>query len=387
MGDLFARVRRQAEANARQAVSLYSREVSEYRLIGSGSRPAMLDFAVFIRRRSADRAEADHPLAEEDLAAVADSGRRRGEQLLSLPSQQQVLGLHTRLMLREIHEAAGPRDLDTLLRFVAWFGAQGIRARTAYLEGYAAGVTLSRSPTGRLELLTRMLVTDEPVDGLLAGRLGVTLAPRYLVCVLRFPGDPVLSREAREETLAALATDDRTATAWLAPGELVFLLPDSGEDEAAAGRAAARARRAATVAARPCSAGAARGRAGALADALESARRICGVAPPETMPQRLYAVDDLFVELGVAATPWLDDWLREYSVRLRSGPDLLRTLDTYYRHDMSRLGAASALHVHPRTLDYRLQRVRELTGLDPGSTRGVRILSAAVTRTLAAGGG
>ncbi|RSM42775.1 hypothetical protein DMB66_54380 [Actinoplanes sp. ATCC 53533] len=93
----------------------------------------------------------------------------------------------------------------------------------------------------------------------------------------------------------------------------------------------------------------------------------------------------VFVEVGVAAAPWLDDWLRGYIVRLRPGPDLLRTLDVYFRNDMSRLGTASALHVHPRTLDYRLQRVRELTGLVPGSTRGVRILSAAVTRALGAG--
>ena len=50
---------------------------------------------------------------------------------------------------------------------------------------------------------------------------------------------------------------------------------------------------------------------------------------------------------------------------------------------MNRLLAAAYLYVHPRTLDYRLRRARELTGIDPTTTRGVRTLSAAVARILA----
>ncbi len=91
---------------------------------------------------------------------------------------------------------------------------------------------------------------------------------------------------------------------------------------------------------------------------------------------------DVFVELAVADVPFVDAWLRTVARRLEPGPDLLRTLDAYYRHDMSRGSTAEALNVHPRTLDYRLRRVRELTDLDPGSTHGVRVLSTAVTRSL-----
>ncbi len=67
---------------------------------------------------------------------------------------------------------------------------------------------------------------------------------------------------------------------------------------------------------------------------------------------------------------------------LAPGPDLLLTLDAYYHCDMNRALTASTLNVHPRTLDYRLRRVRDLTGLDPASTRGVRVLSTVVTRDL-----
>ncbi|MEU8419608.1 helix-turn-helix domain-containing protein [Micromonospora sp. NPDC048835] len=57
---------------------------------------------------------------------------------------------------------------------------------------------------------------------------------------------------------------------------------------------------------------------------------------------------------------------------------MIRTLDANYLHDMSRPATARALGVHTRTLDYRLRRVEELIGLRPASTRGVRILTAAV---------
>ncbi|MCX5370395.1 CdaR family transcriptional regulator [Streptomyces sp. NBC_00103] len=135
---------------------------------------------------------------------------------------------------------------------------------------------------------------------------------------------------------------------------------------------------------RPCAAGTASAPRSELAGALDRARRISRAAPLRRASTRLrpHTLADVFVELTVADVPFVDEWLRTVARSLRPGPDLLVTLDAYYRHDMNRGSAATALNVHPRTLDYRLRRVRELTGIDPGSTHGVRILSAAVTRSL-----
>jgi sugar diacid utilization regulator len=107
------------------------------------------------------------------------------------------------------------------------------------------------------------------------------------------------------------------------------------------------------------------------------------VAPVHARPGPVHFRTDLFAELGVAQVPSVDRWLRELACRLAAGPDLVTTLDAFYRNDMGRTRTAAALCIHPRTLDYRLQRVHELTGLDPVSVRGVRILSTAVTRVLA----
>jgi hypothetical protein len=127
------------------------------------------------------------------------------------------------------------------------------------------------------------------------------------------------------------------------------------------------------------------GAVGALAPALAVARHVSTVAPWEDRPTAVLGVPDLFVELGVGGA--IDDWLAGLAERLRSGPDLIATLDRYYRNDMNRAATATQLRIHPRTLDYRLARVLELTGEDPGSTRGVRILTTAVNRSRAAGGG
>jgi DNA-binding PucR family transcriptional regulator len=58
---------------------------------------------------------------------------------------------------------------------------------------------------------------------------------------------------------------------------------------------------------------------------------------------------------------------------------MLHTLETYLERDLDRRGTAAALHVHPNTLDYRLRKIVDLTGLDPSTVRGLQLLSAALT--------
>jgi sugar diacid utilization regulator len=170
----------------------------------------------------------------------------------------------------------------------------------------------------------------------------------------------------------------RLVAAWLAPDEYVVVTPGAGE------RALAQVRDAVEAIGCSCRIGSADGTVGRLAAALASARQIGAVAPPEEHPTRLYAMADLFVEMSVAASPAVDVWLQDFGRRLAAGPSLVETLHTYYRHDMSRTTTAATLNIHPRTLDYRLRRVRDVTGVDPASTVGIRVLSAAVTRIRAA---
>jgi len=47
------------------------------------------------------------------------------------------------------------------------------------------------------------------------------------------------------------------------------------------------------------------------------------------------------------------------------GSDLVATLSAWFEHDCSTVATAAAIFVHRHTVAYRLDRVRELTGLDP----------------------
>ncbi|WP_280421162.1 PucR family transcriptional regulator [Nocardia carnea] len=50
-------------------------------------------------------------------------------------------------------------------------------------------------------------------------------------------------------------------------------------------------------------------------------------------------------------------------------PELLQTLQIYIDTNRNRTRAARQLNVHPNTVDYRMQRIGDLTGLDPTNAR------------------
>jgi len=50
------------------------------------------------------------------------------------------------------------------------------------------------------------------------------------------------------------------------------------------------------------------------------------------------------------------------------GSELVTTLETFLEHNGATGAAASALYVHRHTIAYRLERVKELSGLDPMQT-------------------
>jgi hypothetical protein len=375
MSALFNALRERVEVNARHAVETYVNEVSEYQTMPSGvdDRIGMYDFAVFIRRRSLDLAAAEMPLTEEDLTGIGAVGRQRAEVGLSVPSQQRVLGLHTAMMVREVHDLTRPEDVTDLLRMVGWLGAQGVRARSAYLCGYTRGVGPARMLSTRLEILARALLADEPVEPFVAD---LRRTGRYHISIAK-TAQPV-PPETQAEVVAALAAQ-RIPVTWLAVDEVAVLTPGT----ASKAKILQWVRHATALIGQPCGVGSAEGPVGGLAETLAWAREASRVAPPQDRTERLPEIADLFVEMAVARVPAVDGWLRTYAKALATGPDLVATLRAYYANDMIRTRAAAALHIHPRTLDYRLRRVREVTGIDPGSTVGVRLLSATVARTLA----
>ncbi len=395
MGSLFAELARQVPANARREVETYVREIPEFASLETRprARAETLDYAVWLRRRTVELAPDNSALTEGDLAHIASMGEVRAGAGMSFASRQRVLKLHTALMLREINEATEAQrggDVEELMRIMAWFAPQGERGIGAYSQGFVKVIRRRLPYVEQVALLARSLLAADATATELAPVVGMRLAEHYAVTVIRAPDRPAGDGELASE-IEALVKTYQVPVTWCREGggrggELIALVPLDPDDAGPPLPPAVPGllRDFARSLGRPCAAGTATGARAELGDALRRARRISRAAPLRPASERLrpHALADVFVELAAVDVPFVDEWLRAVARRLNPGPDLVVTLDAYYGCDMNRGAAARALNIHPRTLDYRLRRVRELTGIEPGSTQGVRILSAVVTRRL-----
>ncbi|MGB3442601.1 MAG: helix-turn-helix domain-containing protein [Actinophytocola sp.] len=376
MGDLFASWRGRIDANSKRAVDLYVRELADFRKIAidAKARTAMLDFAVFLRQRTISLVAEDLSFTDGDLSFVAAVGKERAAGGISFAAQRDVLRLHHSLTLREVGEAAGRHDLDDVMRVLTWWPAQSRVAPAAYTRGYFLGQGTILSEVERVRQLTCLLLAGDPAAAELARILAVPVPDPLLVVVCRVPGEP--DGRFRTEVSRHLLTRQRMPLRWEEPGELVALVADAAS-------AARVVRDFGESTGLPAAVGACRAAGGEVAVAFARAREISRVAPVRTTLGAVHYLTDVFAEVGAVRLTPVDGWLREVIGRLATGPRLVSTLDALYRTDMSRSRTAALLDIHPRTLDYRLRRVRELTGLDPVSVRGVRVLSTVVNRALA----
>jgi hypothetical protein len=91
-------------------------------------------------------------------------------------------------------------------------------------------------------------------------------------------------------------------------------------------------------------------------------------------------VADLVPEMLLTRSPRLAGLLCSRTLGPLTGsvggrsPDLVGTLRTLFAEGLNRRRAAASLHVHPNTLDYRLRRIEELTGLDLAMPRDIACL-------------
>lgn len=146
--------------------------------------------------------------------------------------------------------------------------------------------------------------------------------------------------------------------------------------------------------------------AGPLVDRLAVAaqtriRATCVLADVAGIPEaaeRATAVLDIMRRLRLVGFHRFEDLSLEYQLTrpgaarrqlaalldpLDRHPVLLDTLIAHLATRATRLSTARVLHVHPNTIDYRLNRIAEITGLDPLRPDGIwRIRSALVARLI-----
>lgn len=95
-------------------------------------------------------------------------------------------------------------------------------------------------------------------------------------------------------------------------------------------------------------------------------------------PAGLYRMADLAVEYQVTRPGPGRRRLAAVLDPLRAQPELLNTLVVHLRNDRNRQRTSRALHIHANTIDHRMRRIAQHTGLDPMTTHGLWYLRAAI---------
>lgn len=355
---------------AQRMVSLFRSEIDAYkRLPESVVSGQILDIsesnvALFFRTLAEER-----DLNEEELVPFRESARRRAAEGLPLEDLLHAYRLGGRLGWEALIDASSSEEQAALLPSVARLMKYVDRLSDAVTETYHDERRhLMSEEERRLYDLFQQIIAGAPLDPPLrdlAATHGIELTEVYRPFGLAIPGAHAhahaqAAADMRRRNVLALNEGDRIVGVLAADEE-----PDGfgGENTlVAVGEPTPR---------------------GELAAALDDARLLLELGVRRGRTGRLRA-EDFIPELLLARSPALAALL----VRRALGPledyaerrsaDLLETLETFVDCDLDRRRAAEQLHVHPNTLDYRLKRVEELTGLRPSVPEDLLLLTLAL---------
>ncbi|MFJ1766878.1 PucR family transcriptional regulator [Amycolatopsis sp. NPDC088138] len=332
----------------------------------------------------------DRSLDAAELRRIGSSAVRRAEEGFPLEAVLSAYHIGAREILAVATAEAADGDLADVLdvadRVLEFASAVTGAVTSGYLEELRTKV--GQEHTARRTLLS-VLVDGGPVD-VAARSAGITLPVRYLVLSVGLGAHAdeaaagvdagIAVRRKLRRFLAAFerACGDEVLASLDGPGGLV-LLPLGGrlseEDVAGWRELLATAGRAAGVTVL----------AAAETAAPEQVRNVVVRATEVLEVLRwfgrepdLYRLDDVLVEYQLTRPGEARDRLAALLDPLSVHPELLETVQAYLELDTNRRRTAARLRIHPNTVDYRLRRIRELTGVDPVHPAGVSRLTAAV---------
>ncbi|MGW3077667.1 PucR family transcriptional regulator [Kitasatospora sp. NPDC001132] len=356
------------------------------------------------------------PASAEEFAAVRESAARRAEE--GLPLDAVLLAHHLGLEVCWEFATRCARDGDTadLLVLNRLLLDQLRQATTAAGAGFLEGrrPAADRRGAARRSLLGALLAGtsyDEAAD-----HAGLRLPAGYAVLCLSVADHPDEHAPGVDRGIAArrklhrfeAELDHRTrqsALTALTPTGGMVLIPfgpspgpdkeGTGEDGTGVGGTgvgdtdeppwpllAAALAAAARAAGAPVLAGAASAGPADVPAAAALAHEVLDVARAFGRPPGLHRLDDVLLEYQLTRPSQARSRLAALLEPLAGAGELLITLHTHLAGGLNRRHTASALHLHPNTVDYRLRRIAALTGLDPSRPADVpRITAAIAART------
>jgi len=343
------------------------------------------------------------PTAADLAGPITASAARRAAEGMPLEAVTAAYCLGLTGFWRAVTADAGPGDLDDLMActdiIFGYLRAALSAVSTAYLDERQRMVGHEHdSRHALLAALLRGEATDDP-----ARRAGVSLPPSYLVLSLFIGQHP---DEADPNINGAVATRRKlhrvqTELDHFTGERALSLLDTTGGTILIPAPAPARhnghppwswddlrtlADRMGRAASVDLWAAAAPATPPQVAAAARQTREVLDVTRAFDRPPGLYRLTDLLVEYQLTRPSAATDELKALLDPLDGHTDLLTTLQTHLQHGLNRRRTAAALHLHPNTIDYRLRKIIQLTGLDPGDPDHLqRIAAGLATRRLQCG--
>jgi hypothetical protein len=338
-------------------VARFSDSIPGYRRL---PQPVLVGQILDISRRNVDLffryLAVGQPPGDEDLAAFRRSAKDRASEGMPLEDLLHAYRLGSRIGWNALEEAALPDERSALLH--------GAEVLLDYIDQVSAAVSQAyleerQHLVSEEERQLRNLL-DALIDGgtlpaelrALAEQVGLPLTDQYRPFAAAVHEAPARRHSELASALrdrGVLALTEGVRVAGLAPNGNVASMPGLGNDVVVAlGRSTPRAD---------------------LASALDDMRLLADLGR-RLGRTGLVAVDELLPELLLASAPRFASELRQRVLgpletgRPQRTADLVKTLSVYLDSGLDRRSAATRLHVHPNTLDYRLRQVHELSALD-----------------------
>lgn len=311
------------------------------------------------------------PPDEADLAPFRASVKQRAAQGVRLEDVLQAYRSGGRLAWHALLEAAEPHEQDSLLVLVDLVLEYVDRVSAAVAQAYLEETQeLISEEERKVRDLLDAITADRPLDLALtdlAREMTFPLLDEYRPFATALPAGLV-----REHARTAAALRKRGILAVTDGGRILGLLTPDQASSPLGGRNALTA--VGDLTAR-----------GELANALQESCTLVDIGHRLGRTGELRPSDHL-PELLLAASPRLAEQIRrraladleDYSDR--RGTDLVETLAAFVGCGCDRRAAAAELHVHPNTVDYRLGRAEELTGLQLGRPGDLMVLTLALMK-------
>ncbi|MEU9860214.1 helix-turn-helix domain-containing protein [Streptomyces sp. NPDC047971] len=330
-------------------------------------------------RSFADMLRTGEPPDQAEQAAIRESSARRADEGVPLEAVVGAYHLGAEECAAQVFPEAEPGDFGDVLLVQRHLLAYLRLVSCAVAAGYVQErqTALGDEQVALQALLSRLLEGGSPQAA--ADRAGIRLPPCYLVLSISVGPHPdelvpgVDHAVAARRKLRRLRNELQRQTGGVALSVLsgrggLVLVPHESPAAVIGPGERDRLSRLVVELGRMCGAEVLAAATAAPPEGVAESARLAGeireVAEAAGRGPGLCLLDDVLLEYQLSRPSPARDGLAALLDPLKTRPELLATLRTFLACGLDRRRAAALLQVHPNTVDYRLRKATDLTGLD-----------------------